>query len=818
MNHQKSGRVLLLLILFIGWLFIQVPSALAGPETKAGPYQVEVVTDPGVISVGKAQLLVKVTDRKTGKPIGGAKVRALTKMPSMDMGEREQAGTQETDKPGVYRVPTQFAMEGGYESTIHISGPLGDVTARVPLETGQDTSATAKAASVSPAAVFVILALSGALLFLFVRVRQTGQRMSWGAVFNRQVLGSVLFLGVIIAGAVYAVNNLRRPGALTPVDAQAMDMSYMPAPPGFVPVELASVSRGRVERSVRYTATAVGFTEQPVYSRITGTLLTMPFYAGDSVRRGQLLARMDTSQTQPQEAERRAAVSQASQGVAVARADQEQAEAEIMQAHAELSGKRGAVTEAQNNARIAREARESARASREAARAQIADAEAQVTSARADAAFLKLQIERSSALLKAGAISGEEFQKDRSQAEQAEAKVRQALAQVVRAKAEALAQDAAVRQMTAQIAASEAKVQMAQSELSAHFAHVRVTQAARSSARQKVGQAQSAVAQARAMLAAASANQGYSEIRAPFDGVVTARRIAPGTLVSPGQAILTVAQIDPIRIQASVAAGDLTDARVGSRVRITGRDGSSQKPIAARVTSVVPAVDAASRTGTVEALIPNPGRKILPGQYLIMELSTGVRRSAVRVPSRALVFQPISGEVASDRTNPSVWVAEPTGEEGQFAVRPVSVRVGIQGGGMTEIISGLSGGERVVVAGGTYLKDGEMVVDTATPPGEPIAIAMANGKAMSPSSDLNVTVTEKGFEPSSLSLKAGVPARITFTRKTDATCATEVLFPDYGINKPLPLNKPVVVSLTPKKGTFTFACGMNMVKGQVIAK
>ncbi len=82
-----------------------------------------------------------------------------------------------------------------------------------------------------------------------------------------------------------------------------------------------------------------------------------------------------------------------------------------------------------------------------------------------------------------------------------------------------------------------------------------------------------------------------------------------------------------------------------------------------------------------------------------------------------------------------------------------------------------------------------------------------------------VLVTEKGYQPASLTLKNGVPARVTFVRTTDATCATSVLLPDYKVTKALPLNKPVVVAFTPKKsGTYAFTCGMKMFKGKVVVK
>ena len=81
-----------------------------------------------------------------------------------------------------------------------------------------------------------------------------------------------------------------------------------------------------------------------------------------------------------------------------------------------------------------------------------------------------------------------------------------------------------------------------------------------------------------------------------------------------------------------------------------------------------------------------------------------------------------------------------------------------------------------------------------------------------------VTVDAQGFKPSSLNLKAGVPAKITFLRTTDETCGTSVVIPDYKIQKDLPLNQPVVVEFTPRKGTFAFACGMQMLQGKVVVQ
>jgi plastocyanin domain-containing protein len=83
----------------------------------------------------------------------------------------------------------------------------------------------------------------------------------------------------------------------------------------------------------------------------------------------------------------------------------------------------------------------------------------------------------------------------------------------------------------------------------------------------------------------------------------------------------------------------------------------------------------------------------------------------------------------------------------------------------------------------------------------------------------SINITKMGYEPGSLTLKRGIPARITFLRTVENTCATEVVFADYGITKELPLNQAVVVNFTPKTaGEFSFTCGMRMHRGKLFVK
>jgi len=57
---------------------------------------------------------------------------------------------------------------------------------------------------------------------------------------------------------------------------------------------------------------------------------------------------------------------------------------------------------------------------------------------------------------------------------------------------------------------------------------------------------------------------------------------------------------------------------------------------------------------------------------------------------------------------------------------------------------------------------------------------------------------------------------VTFVRKTDETCANEVVIKEYKIERNLPLNEPVTVEFKSRKGEFSFACGMGMIKGKLV--
>jgi plastocyanin domain-containing protein len=82
--------------------------------------------------------------------------------------------------------------------------------------------------------------------------------------------------------------------------------------------------------------------------------------------------------------------------------------------------------------------------------------------------------------------------------------------------------------------------------------------------------------------------------------------------------------------------------------------------------------------------------------------------------------------------------------------------------------------------------------------------------------EIQLAVTDMGFQPNSITIRKGQAAVLVITRKTDQTCATEVIFAETGRRYDLPLNQPVRVDLTGvSPGTVHYACGMDMEKGTV---
>ena len=100
-----------------------------------------------------------------------------------------------------------------------------------------------------------------------------------------------------------------------------------------------------------------------------------------------------------------------------------------------------------------------------------------------------------------------------------------------------------------------------------------------------------------------------------------------------------------------------------------------------------------------------------------------------------------------------------------------------------------------------------------------LLVAGCSGLAGKKSDEIPVSVTKDGFQPSTIRVKKGAEVTLVVTRRTDETCATDIVVQDRGIRKDLPLNQPVRIALgAVATDSIDFSCGMGMVHGTVSAR
>ena len=80
-------------------------------------------------------------------------------------------------------------------------------------------------------------------------------------------------------------------------------------------------------------------------------------------------------------------------------------------------------------------------------------------------------------------------------------------------------------------------------------------------------------------------------------------------------------------------------------------------------------------------------------------------------------------------------------------------------------------------------------------------------------------IVKGGYSPDVIVVKKGSPVRLNFYRDETSSCSEQVIFGDFGIARDLPAFKTTAIEFTPDKtGEFTFACGMNMLRGKLIVQ
>jgi RND family efflux transporter MFP subunit len=195
----------------------------------------------------------------------------------------------------------------------------------------------------------------------------------------------------------------------------------------------------------------------------------------------------------------------------------------------------------------------------------------------------------------------------------------------------------------------------------------------------------------------------FKQVKAPFDGTITERKIDVGNLVTAGSGTSTtslyrMAQTDPLRVFVDVpqsAAGDLMKAGVPAEIRASG---AVSGVFAGKIARSAESINAQARTMRVEVDMPNADHALVPGMYVNVAFSLPLR-GTVEVPAAALIFRPGVTQVAK--------------VDGGGKVRFVDVMIARDNGNQVELASGVNPGDQLVLNISSQIAPGQRVAANA---------------------------------------------------------------------------------------------------------
>ena len=213
-------------------------------------------------------------------------------------------------------------------------------------------------------------------------------------------------------------------------------------------------------------------------------------------------------------------------------------------------------------------------------------------------------------------------------------------------------------------------------------------------------------AMAQALAAKAQASEeakrfGDTRLLAPITGNISMRRIDPGQTIAAGASVLSIINLNPIKVRVGVPEAEIGKVKRGAKADISlpsleGRSFEGQVEI------IGVSAEAASRTYTVKIVVANPGPVLLAGMVAEARIFASTKAGEAKtqvltIPGEAIVRDPQGA--------PNVYVYHPD----RNRVYARRIEIGLPIGGEVQIRSGLNGDEKIVVAGQQKLREGTLV-------------------------------------------------------------------------------------------------------------
>ncbi|MYN26840.1 efflux RND transporter periplasmic adaptor subunit [Duganella levis] len=200
-------------------------------------------------------------------------------------------------------------------------------------------------------------------------------------------------------------------------------------------------------------------------------------------------------------------------------------------------------------------------------------------------------------------------------------------------------------------------------------------------------------------------------IRAPFAGKLGITAVNPGQYLNPGDKLVTLQTIDTVYVDFFVPQKQLASLSIGQKLNLTN-DAYPGVGFAAKVTSISPKIDAATRNVQVQATVPNAKRQLLPGMFANVSLDQGELKKYLTLPQTAITYNPYGSTVFLLSPPPADSKDALKDEKGQayLVAQQVFVTTGPTRGDQVAILTGLKEGQTVVTSGQLKLKNGTPVV------------------------------------------------------------------------------------------------------------
>jgi len=458
-------------------------------------------------------------------------------------------------------------------------------------------------------------------------------------------------------------------------------------------VAVVATQLGSIMQTIETSGTVEPENAISIVPKVEQRIVWMPMREGDTVRAGQLLARLDNSES--------------ADLLAAALAEVSVAEARLQDVLAgsrpqEVVAAKAALAQAQSNAGQARKDLEYTKKlygasgipdqQLDEAQSRYDTAQANVESAEATAQDAEAELERQQKLLKIGGVSQEDVDKAMTRYDVAKSALNSAKSALRAAKSnlahvrdlnvavvpQQKLDEAKARYTSALSAVDSSKARL---ELLTEGASATQIMVARKQVRQAVLKAQTLRTQAR-----------YTTITSPVDGVVTDVSLAVGDTAQPRQPIMTIAENGRMLVKAALSDRETGKVKVGQSAFIPTKPGA--EPLKLKLSRVYPSADVSSRLVPIEIYLPKESRLSL-GSFVRIRLVVAKHDNVMVVPSDAILSKPNGKSIA--------FVVE------KDTARSRAVVTGIESGGKVEITSGINPGDKLIIRGHEMLKDGAQV-------------------------------------------------------------------------------------------------------------